>query len=1014
MPERDKPLVRHAVLLIAETPPIPVGSASWHAWLDQQQGFCFEGDAGHFTARCELRRGIPYWYAYRRRDGKLAKTYLGRAEELMQERLEQASAHLAGQATLTRLASRAESADLVGAPNNGQPTAGAPTDAAGDVSFLPLSKIKPPILPRNLIVRPRLTQRITAPVTLLIAPSGFGKSTLLNEWQQTCDIPVAWVSLDKDDDHPLRFWYTVITALRTANPNLVQEFTPFHLASPAALTEIVTRLANSIVRNTDAANPGPHIGLILDDYHHIQHPEIHTSLQTLLEHLPPGLQLIIASRTRPPFALGRLRALQMVAEIKTDDFRFTLAEGVNFLQHTSASPLAYSEMQALVKHTEGWVTGLTLAMLALSQQSSPQEFFATFTGAHTYLSEYFTENVLHRQPAAVQAFLLKTSILGRLTGGLCDAVTGQTDGAEMLARLWQDNLFLTRSVEQDWYRYHDLFAEMLLSHLQTQSPSEIPRLHRQAAEWYRTHNAPTDAVHHLLEIEAWEEAASVIESVALRELEELGEDSRLLRWLQQLPETIVQQHKTLLFVYLRLARVGMSHSEVERFLAHIEMNILRKPLVDQTGDEREVVEEIQKIRRLWVVSDSEAAEWSVGQEPDGLWQLLNDITRITSRYHRPELDKVDTLARQVYETARGQRNLFVTLIAGGSCATLATARGQLRRSEKLVQQVLQQALAQLGKLPGPASIALNALSRVYLEHNQLAEAHQALVRAAEIDPNPTSTNMTVAVALQRALLQSAQGHHDAAQATIQAVREIHTRHPSGLWLDEDLIAYQALFCVRGGDCDGAERLLSAGGDADTHPLTAFARAELLLTRKQYAEAQELLTRLLAQYPHGLRTQPLLAGRVMLAIALFEQHQIHQARQAMMEAVRLAAPEAWLRPFLDYAQCAPLLALVLLTEKLSVEAQTFVKEILRILKHTPGAPRTPPKAELAALATAASISPREQQVLQMVSAGASNQEIAAQLSVSGHTVNTHLKSIYRKLGVNNRARAIAQAQALRLV
>ncbi len=1017
MRKPNKPLLRDDLLLTNGAGPnastaIRVGTRQWYDWLADNSSFVFEGGAGHLTAQREVRRGIAYWYAYRRRGGKLFKTYLGRSEELTQARLEQASARLAGQTLLTRLSSQSDSIGRMAASGHTQVV----ERSGAELSFLPLTKVKPPALPNKLITRPRLTQRINAPVTLLCAPSGFGKSTLLNEWRQSCGMPVAWVALDADDNHPLRFWSTVVMALQTVNPNLGQALLSQLRASlPSVLPEIVVRLTNDIVRVTDASNVCQRIGLVLDDYHHIQHPEIHTSLQTWLEHLPPTLQLVISSHTRPPLALGHLRARGKVAELETDDLRFTLEEGIDFLwQHTPGRRLAYADMQTLVKRTEGWVAGLTLATLALAQQSDSRQFIETFTGAHTYLREYFLESVLYRQPPSMQAFLLKTAILKNLTGPLCDAVTGQTDGAEMLSHLWQDNLFLARLEGRDWYRYHDLFAEMLRNQLQMQFPADIPRLHRRAAEWYRTQNAPADAVYHLLAIEAWEEAAALIESMALRELEQLGEDSRLLRWLQQLPEAVVQQHKTLLFVYVRLAWVAMSRTDVERFLARIETNIARKPVTEQTSDEREVLAEIQRIRHSWATGDVAMPPWPTEGEHGDVWQLLNGIVQYHSDYRR-DVIQAEAQARAVYDAALARRHLFVMLMAGGACANLALSRGHLRRSEKIAHQVLQQALALRSKLPEPASIALAALSRVSYERNQLAQAHQLLVRATEVDPNPTSTNVPVMVAILRAKIQSAQGNHEAALATLQAARELHAQRPSGIWLDQDLIAYQALFCLRQGDCASAERMLSEAGEAEAHALSALVRAEILLEQGQAPAAQDLLNRLITQYPHGFYSEPILGARVMLARALFEQHQVNQARQVMAEAVRLAAPESFIRPFLDHGlPSMPLLTLVLHSEHLAAETQSFVKEILRLVGHANETPKPLPKAELMALSTAASISPREQQVLQLVSAGLSNREIAARFSISASTVKTHLENIYRKLGVNSRTQAVAQAQALKLV
>jgi LuxR family maltose regulon positive regulatory protein len=338
--------------------------------------------------------------------------------------------------------------------------------------------------------------------------------------------------------------------------------------------------------------------------------------------------------------------------------------------------------------------------------------------------------------------------------------------------------------------------------------------------------------------------------------------------------------------------------------------------------------------------------------------------------------------------------------------------GYLRRAEKVARQVLQQALAQRGKLPESASVPLTVLSRACYERNQLAPAHQLLLRAAEVDPNPTSSNMPIMQAIQRAKLQLAQGDSAAAAATLQAARELQAKHPAGLYRDRDLIAYQAWICVRQGDVAGAENLLIEAGESETHGLSALIRAELLLEQKQNAAAENLLYDLIRRYPHSLYLEPSLGARVLLARALFEQHQINQARQVMAEAVRLAAPEAFLRPFLDYSRPSlPLLTLVLHTCNLAPETQSFVKQILT-LGDSAGL-KSVLKAELTALSTAASITKREQQVLRMVSAGLSNREIAAQFSFSESTVKTHLKNIYRKLGVNSRTRAVAQAHALQL-
>ncbi len=1019
MQKPAKPLVKNGLLMIdgtdsGTTSAVQVGSPRWHNWLvdADNRGFIFKGDAGHFTARREVRRGNLYWYAYRRRGGKLRKTYLGKPEEMTQEHLDRASARLAGQTTLARLLGDPDTGNIAAALEN-QAVPAVPQEETF-ASFLSLTKVTPPGLPQKLVARPRLTKRID--MTLICAPSGFGKSTLLNEWQQTCGMPVAWVSLDAGDNVPLRFWLAVVTALQTVKPNRGQELLAgLSGSSSFDISETVANFTSEIICATNRPGSTGGVGLVLDDYHLIQSPEIHSSIQTLLEHCPPNLQIIISSHVKPPLALGRLRANGVLTELEADDLRFTLEEGIDFLvRHTLERPLAYDDMQTLVKRTEGWVAGLTLATLALSKQDNHGLSIASFTGAHAYLREYFMESVLSRQPPSVQTFLLKTSILKHLTGDLCDAVTGQTGGEELLSQLWHKNLFVERMGEQNRYRYHDLFAEMLYSQLQMQFQAEIPRLHRRAAEWYCSQNAPADAVYHLLVIEAWEEAASLIENIALRELEQFGEDSRLLRWLRQLPEAVVQQHKTLLSVYVRLARVALPQIEVEQFLARAEASIKSKPTPEQTGDEQDVLAEIQRIRHVWSTGETVMQPRFAAGEHEDVWQMLNGVMQYLQFFER-ELDRAEALAREVYETARARRHLFAMLMAGGECASIAAWRGCLRRGEETAHQVLQQALDQRGKLPETASIALVALAHVCYERNQLTQAHQLLLRASEVDPNPASTNMPVAIAVRRALIQSAQGDHDAAQATVQSARELNAKRPSGLWSDQALGIHQSLIRLRQGDLAGAERLLNEAAYSSTYPLSDLVRAEILLEQERGAAAERFLNRFIVQCPHGFRGGSILSARVMLAVALFQQHKVRQARQVMTDAVRQASPETFIRPFWDHGlRSLPVLVLVLRTKNLAAEARVFVKEILRMIGHASGEQTRIPEDELTALSIAASISAREREVLQSLNAGLSNREIAAALSIAECTVKTHLTNIYRKLGVNNRMRAVAQAKALMLV
>jgi LuxR family transcriptional regulator, maltose regulon positive regulatory protein len=975
---------------------ILVGSTEWFAWLTQNDRFRYKGKSGHFTAQREIRRNKTFWYAYRRRDRKLCKRYLGKSEELTPHRLEQASLALAGKSFLEALS---------------EPTfdRGAPAEARIDTSLLPKTKVNLPALPMHLVKRPRLSRQLNRPLILITAPSGFGKSTLLNDWSRNCSLPAAWLSLDQGDNHAIRFWQSVILALQTVHPQLGEgPFAYLQSESSIHFPDLVAWLTNEIL-SFEAEYP--HLSLVLDDFHHIHVPEIFEAIQLWLERFPRNMQLILSGQGKPPLSLGQLRARGFVRELGASDLRFTTEEGIQYLQQfQSINHLAYTDLEKLVRHSEGWAAGLTLTALALSNQQD-SSLLDTFSGAHIYLREYFIETVLQETSPEIQNFLLKTAVLKNLTGGLCDAVTGQTGSSELLLKLWQEGLFITRLEMQGWYRYHDLFSEMLASLLQARHPDQVEDLHRRAAQWYRQQDAPADAIHHLLEIEAWEEAAALMESMALLELVQYGEDSRLLRWLMNLPESVVQKHKTLLFIYLRLADIALPRQQIERFIASIEDNLSNKASHLQTQDERDVLAEIHRIRREWEHGESISVSLPAGRQLDVRWEVLNGLNLLKHAYDM-EPDQFEEQAADLFQKAQSQNNLFVVLMTGGGLARHALAVGRLRRSEKIARQVLEHALIQRGKLPEPASISLAALSQVYLERNELELAQKYLSQAQEVDPNPTSANMPVQIGILRSLIQCAQGQHDEALANIRAVRSAHFRRPSRAWSHQDLLAYQAFIHIRSSDIPAAEQILNDLESSGEHHLSRLARAEIMLEKNTAPAAEEQLRDLLDRYPNRIYFEPLMRARVLLAQALFAQHKVNQALQVITDAVRLAAPEGFYRPFLEGGVCClPLLLLALKTEKLSPEARNFIQVLLDKTGICEEQQQIS-QAEIETLSTSASISQREQEVLALLTSGCSNREIAQKLHISESTVKTHLSKIYDKLGVNSRTQAARKAKELK--
>lgn len=974
----------------------------WQHWLAQHEPFVYYGQAGHFTAQPELRRGHAYWYGYRRRAGTLHKVYLGRAADLLPQRLEEANDALAG--------ARPSSPDTNAGAGTEAGTETVTGEGAPAPPRLAWARLSPPALPPRLVERPRLTGRISTPLTLVYAPSGYGKSTLLNEWRRSCPTPVAWVTVTEAENQPLRFWMLLLTAIQRALEEQEGGHRPpdWQVASEDEIPQLLAAVTDDLAQWSGPAWTR-RLSIILDDYHHIRNPKINLALQNWLEQWPPALHLVLAGHIKPPLAVGRLRARGLVTELDADDLRFTLEEGIQFLhQHQRQhDPLARREMETLVQRTKGWPAGLTLATMALAKQPDKDAFLDSFSGAHAYLSEYFVENVFARQSADVQEFLLKTAILRQLTGSLCDAVTGRTDSAALLAWLWQGNLFLMQLEQPDTYQYHTMFAEALQSELQRRMAALKPDLHRRAAEWYRRQHAIDDAVHHLLAIGAWEEAATLIEEIAVAELTEFGEDSRLLRWLRQLPTAIVQGHKTLLFLYVRLAHIGLAPSEMQRFLATVADRLEAKSTFERSREEEEVLAEIRRMRSQAPAGAPSAVDWRMaGGRHEAVWQRLGELGEAMHALSAGDPEG-RAMSRRLYEAALRENNLFVALMAGSSCVAEAILDGQLRRGRRLGEELLQHAQARRRTLPEPASITLHYLAAIHLERNQLERCEEMLQRVREVDPNPTSTNMLISTAILGARLQGARGDGEAAQSTLQSARELHAHRPSGLWTDQDIAAYGAWLALHAGNPSLAQSLVEPDL-TQSHALTGLVAAELLLAQAQPAAAATILQELLRRFPHHPPRESQIRTRLVMVVAHAAQQQLYEARRLLAAIVAAAAPEDFSRPFLDYAApLAPLLHMLFEQGRLAAESRHFVRRLLALMGHHAADPALRAAEPEVAAST---LTPRELEVLHQLAAGHTNAAIATHLTIAESTVKTHLANIYVKLRASNRVAAVAWLQS----
>ena len=446
----------------------------------------------------------------------------------------------------------------------------------------------PPLRP-NLVSRPRLIRRLNEglrlgrKLTLLSAPAGFGKTTLLSEWVADCQrlkpqVRIAWVSLDKGDNDPTRFWVHFAAALQTIHPGVGQAAqAAVESPQPPPLESVLTALINEIAALPVPPSRGSRRGwaLVLDDYHLIEAPPIHEALAFLLDHLPPQMHLILSSRADPPLFLSRLRGRGQLSELRTADLRFTPDEAAAFLNQAMGLGLSSQDVAALEARTEGWIVGLQMVALSMegrrrAQAGSLSEFVKSFTGSHRYVVDYLTDEVLSQQPESVQAFLRQTAILDRLSGPLCDAVTGQGNGREMLEQLDAANLFIVPlDEERQWYRYHHLFADLLRQRLQQTQPGVVPELHRRASAWHEGNGLVTEAVRHALLGSDFDRVGQLVARRALTMIYH-GELGTLLGWLEAIPHHVVRSRPWLCVAYAWVLGCAGRPGSIEPLLQGVE------------------------------------------------------------------------------------------------------------------------------------------------------------------------------------------------------------------------------------------------------------------------------------------------------------------------------------------------------------------------------------------------------------------------------------------------------------
>ncbi|MGE5224516.1 MAG: tetratricopeptide repeat protein [Omnitrophica WOR_2 bacterium] len=903
---------------------------------------------------------------------------------------------------------------------------------------IPLLRTKlyiPPPQP-GLVPRPRLTQLINESLnrklTLISAPAGFGKTTLLSEWILTSTRRVTWLSLESADNDPARFWSYFMAALQMLQESLVNDSQAFLQAQGQPTRSAQTETFITVLLNDISAFPGE-FALVLDDYHQINNQSIHDGMTFLINHLPPRMHIILTCRADPPLPLARLRARGQMTELRADDLRFAMDEIVAFLNHIKKLDLLVDQIAALESRTEGWIAGLQLAAISLQKRQDATEFIESFTGSHRFILDYLVDEVLSCQPEDVQIFLLETSILARFTGPLCDALMGRNDGQERLRQLEQANLFIiSLDDERRWYRYHSLFADLLHSRLQELKPDRLLVLHQRASDWFEREGLLPEAIHHALVMNEYERAAQLIEKAVEMERQR-GEIATLTRWMNTLPAEIRRNHPSLCLAYARalvdtaqntsietLVEEAETGMEVDQLLGGLssaslrgQMAALRAYLAMNQHRYREAIQLSHLAREL--LGDSETRWRSFASLIlAGAYRFTNDWAAAGQIYQE---------AYDLSQSVGDHVNALTTLSMWGE---VLEAQGRLRHSVEQFERVRQ--LAQEYAIPNApvTGYALVGLARVWYEWDDLQASlsfvQEGIQRGIKGDIRDILLRGYLALAQIRQTQYDFEGASVALENAQLAAKQMGVPQIKD-WVD----AFRAQTWLAQGESERAIGwALKYSGDLydQVFPSIAVALARVQLVQGDPEEALGLLEHALQSAQAVGRLGNAAQIWVVKAIVLRILGELENSFAALSKALTFAEPEGYLRVFLDEGEPMRLLIIefksmienqagrmVSTDQEISID---YLNKILAAFQIASLPPTRKSSVDNQQSSIPDPLSERELEVLHLMAAGLSNRDIARRDVVSINTVKTQVKSIYGKLGAHTRADALTAARRLGLI
>jgi len=895
---------------------------------------------------------------------------------------------------------------------------------------LVVTKLYAPPPPAKAVLRPRLIERLNEGprrrLTLISAPAGFGKSTLVSEWAAGCGQRVAWLSLDEGDSDPARFLTYLVAALQTISQG-VGEGMLGAMQAAQPLTAIHEFLLATLL-NEIAAMPEAFM-LVLDDYHLIDSEPIDHALAYLLDHLPPQMRLVLATREDPSLPLARYRGRGQLTELRAAELRFTAEEAGDFLNRVMGLELSAADVAALEGRTEGWIAGLQLAALSLQGRQDVAGFLQAFTGSHRFVLDYLVEEVLQHQPERVREFLLQTAILDRLCAPLCDAVTEWEDGKEMLDGLERGNLFLVPLDDRRlWFRYHQLFGDVLRTFLREAQPGQVAGLHRRASAWYEKNGLGPDAIRHALAAGEYGRAAGLIE-LAWSAMDISYQFATWLGWVRALPEEAIRTRPVLSAGY---AWALLDSGELEAVEARLQDAERR---LDGPADSMVVADDVQ-FRSLPASIATARAYRSLasGNVPDTVKYARQALDLVPEDDQTRYIQATSLLGLAQYangELAAAERSLadFTAYLRKiGDVQTLIgitfllcdirVGLGRLHEAESGYQQAIGLASSQGEPMPFGTADLYRGLAELAIEWGDLQAAAQHLLTARKLGEQSTLPGWPHRLCVSQARLLEARGEPAGALALLEEAERVYVRSP--LPDVRPLPALKARIAIKLGrpvEPLGWARAQAIAVDDELRYMREFEHitlARLLIARAgvdgDRRAALSLLARLLQAAEEGGRNGSVIEILILQALAQQAQGNQTQAQGALERALALAEPEGYVWAFVNEGE-----ALRRLIEKQTRHQGRPLSGYADRLLAAFAGPAPAPRSERAPLKAEGiePLSERELEVLRLLRSELSGPEIARELTISLNTLRTHTKNIYGRLGVNSRRAAVRRAEELGL-